>query len=312
MEFDKRLIANVCYLYYEQNLTQQTIAKQVGLSRIKISRLLQKAKESGIVKISIDYSGSFLELENQVADKYGLRNVIIVDGSGSSNTRQKVAAAAAFFLENNLADGSTLAVGWGTTLAQIPDFLHKNHPKKILFSPIIGGHGKNIVIHASSITAQFAQKIGCESLYLLSPAFAQTAAEKKILLNDRIIKEVLFRSASADYALFSLGNPMIQNSSTAMSGYFTIEEINYMHREKVACDVVSILFFNEEGFPCCEEISRRSIGIKAEELQKIPVKICVVEGVSKRLPVKIALKAKLIDVLILDDDMAKYLISEEA
>ncbi|MDR1389752.1 MAG: winged helix-turn-helix transcriptional regulator [Treponema sp.] len=312
MELNKRLMINICGLYYEQDLTQQEIAKQLGLSRIKVSRLLKKAKADGIVKISIDYSGTFLELEHKLKEQYRLKNAVVVDGSASSSAKKKVAAAAALFLENNLAAGTTLAAGWGTTLAQIPDFLHEGRVKKILFSPIIGGHGRDIDIHASSITARLAQKTACDSLYLLSPAFAQTAAEKKILLNDRVINEVLQRSAAADYALFSLGNPMIKNSSAAMSGYFTGEEINYLHREKVVCDVASVLFLDAECRPCCEEIFKRSIGIKAEELQKIPVKICVVEGVSKHLSVRTALRAKLIDVLILDDRTAHYLVDEAA
>jgi DNA-binding transcriptional regulator LsrR (DeoR family) len=310
MDLGRRLVTQVCHLYYEQNLTQQEIGRLTGLSRMKISRLLQKAKDSGLVKITIDYSGSFVELENQLAARYGLKNVIIVD-SALGGARANVAAAAAFFLENNLAEGSTIAVGWGSTLAMIPAHLHKMPHKKLCFSPIIGGHGTNeIDMHASTIASALARRSDCQSMALLSPAFTQTVREKEVLLANRFVSEVLSRSASAEYALFSLGNPLGKNSSLAKTGYFSDAEIKLLQREKAVCDMVSILFLNDRGQPCCDTITMRSIGIKADELKKIPTKICVVEGEEKHLSVRIALDSHFIDVLILDNVMASCLLEK--
>jgi DNA-binding transcriptional regulator LsrR (DeoR family) len=276
---------------------------------MKVSRLIQKARREGVVKIIIDYGGSFVDLENCLVDKYGLDSAIVVDGSAQSNTRAKVSAAAAFFLENNLIEGSTVAVGWGTTLDMIPDYLHRS-AKKFVFSPIIGGHGKHeLNIHASSVAAKFAKKTNSESFFLLAPAFAQSEKQKEVLLNDRSIKEVLARSASADYAFFSLGNPQESDNSIVRSGYFSEEEIMLLRRENAICDMVSVRFLNDKGHSCCENITKRSIGIHAEELKRIPVKICVVDGKSKYQAVKTALEAHYINVLILDNVMAAYLLA---
>ena len=72
MDLQRRQLTQISFLYYEKNMTQQEISKITGLSRIKVSRLLQKAKDMGIVKITVDYSGSFLEMENKIAEKYKL------------------------------------------------------------------------------------------------------------------------------------------------------------------------------------------------------------------------------------------------
>jgi len=307
MDIERWLLTRICYWYYEKTKTQQEIADLEGLSRMKVSRLLQKARDEGVVKILIDYSGAFMELENRLMEKYGLQKAIVVNSPEVSSIKEKVAAAAAFFLENNLNDGNTVAVGWGTTLDLVSNFITLRN-KKVTFSPIIGGHGKNeIDIHASSIAIKLAQKIGGESSFLLAPAFAQNEKQKEILINDRFIKEVLARSASADYALFSLGNPQEPGNSFIKSEYFSDEEIKLLHRENAVCDVVSILFLNNKGRPCCEQLTRRSIGIKPEELKRISVKICVVDGKSKHQTVKIALEAGYIDVLVLDLSMAEYL-----
>ena len=78
MDLQRRQLTQISFLYYEKNMTQQEISKITGLSRIKVSRLLQKAKDMGIVKITVDYSGSFLEMENKIAEKYKLKDVIII------------------------------------------------------------------------------------------------------------------------------------------------------------------------------------------------------------------------------------------
>ncbi|MDR2553624.1 MAG: hypothetical protein LBD31_10745 [Treponema sp.] len=310
-QMERRLITQICYLYYERNKTQQEIAALEGISRIKVSRLLQKARELGIVKITIDYEGVFLDLEHQLTAKYGLRNVIVVDCDEESSAQAKVAAAAAFYLERNLCQNKTVAVGWGTTMRMIPEYLHPGD-ETLLFSPVIGGHGtSHLDLHASSIASRFANKIGCKSLFLLAPAFAQTVQERNIFLKDRFTQEVLAHSVQADYALFSLGNPREAgtNNSTIKSGYFSEDEIEQFHQEDAVCDVVSILFLNNRGQSCCENITGRSIGIGPEKLKRIPTKICVVHGKIKHKTVKIALEARYIDVLVLDRNMALYLLA---
>ena len=56
MDLQRRQLTQISFLYYEKNMTQQEISKITGLSRIKVSGLLQKAKDTGIVKITLDYS----------------------------------------------------------------------------------------------------------------------------------------------------------------------------------------------------------------------------------------------------------------
>ena len=51
----RELLAQVASLYYEEEMTQDAIAKQFGLSRIKVYRLLKKAREEQVVQITIHW-----------------------------------------------------------------------------------------------------------------------------------------------------------------------------------------------------------------------------------------------------------------
>lgn len=55
-------ILEVAKMYYIENLTQSEIAKELNLSRPSISKMLNEAKESGIVTININSPFSDNEL----------------------------------------------------------------------------------------------------------------------------------------------------------------------------------------------------------------------------------------------------------
>ncbi len=49
------LLAQIGSMYYEQEMTQNAIAAQLGLSRVKIYRLLKQARAEQVVQISINW-----------------------------------------------------------------------------------------------------------------------------------------------------------------------------------------------------------------------------------------------------------------
>lgn len=312
MNIKKRMMAQISRMYYEDNLTQQQIGQQMNLSRMKVSRLLQKAKDEGVVKILIDYSGVYPELEEEVKDKYKIQEVVIIDHAPGLSSKQQIAQAAAYYLEKHLKNNTTVAVGWGTTIRAIPDYIHKIEASGILFSPIIGGHGQSeLRMHATTIAANLAEKSGSQSLSLIAPALVQSKAEKNILVADSQIQYVLGRTADADYAVFSLGNPIVPDSSISKSGYISEQDLKQLNDDGAVCDIVSIQFLNRESQRCCTNITDRCIGITGEQLKNIPNKICVVEGSEKYESAKAALKAGFVDILITNQNVAQYLADDQ-
>jgi DNA-binding transcriptional regulator LsrR (DeoR family) len=72
-ELSERDILKICYLYYQEEKTQEEISGLFGVSRFKISRTLKEAKRKGYVTITInDPKGDFAETEVALADKFGL------------------------------------------------------------------------------------------------------------------------------------------------------------------------------------------------------------------------------------------------
>lgn len=311
MDMKRRTMVLASKLYYKDNLTQQQIAQQLNVSRMKVSRLLQQAKEEGIVRITIDYSGTYPGMEKALQDKYRLKDAVVIDTSVGVPAKEQVASAAAFYLENYTKKRSTIAVGWGTTMKLVPDYIHQMEAYDLTFCPIIGGQGqRELDMHATTIASNFAKKTGGRALSLIAPALVESGEEKQILMRNDLIRRVVETAANAEYAVFSLGNPLVINSSISKSGYFIDEDLAQLEREGAVCDLVSTVFLNKESGECCKSITDRCIGITGQQLKRIPNKICVVESEEKKESVKAALDGGYIDVLIVDQVIAEFLIKQ--
>src|ERR1700684_3393070 len=109
------MLARVASMYYLDDMTQDQIAKQLGLSRPKVWRLLRQAKETGVVEITVNLPASLaMPVETELTSRFGLSGAILVaDQHDESAIRAQVGRAAAGLVDRLLPDGGTLAIGMG-------------------------------------------------------------------------------------------------------------------------------------------------------------------------------------------------------
>ena len=55
LQNEEDLLVQLAWLYYVGNKNQEEIAQLLGLSRFKINRMLARAREKGLVKITIEH-----------------------------------------------------------------------------------------------------------------------------------------------------------------------------------------------------------------------------------------------------------------
>ena len=48
-DFEENLMIKIAWYYYMENLTQQSIANQLGISRMRVIKLLEKADRKSVV-----------------------------------------------------------------------------------------------------------------------------------------------------------------------------------------------------------------------------------------------------------------------
>ncbi len=53
MSNDNKIMFNIANLYYNSNLTQEGVARKLGISKYKVNKVLKEARAKGIVRISV-------------------------------------------------------------------------------------------------------------------------------------------------------------------------------------------------------------------------------------------------------------------
>ena len=72
MKDDKyKLLSQVAYMYFIEDISQQKISEKLGIYRTTISRLIKEAREKGIVEINVrDFDTKIYALETHFQMKY--------------------------------------------------------------------------------------------------------------------------------------------------------------------------------------------------------------------------------------------------
>ncbi len=109
----------VAKLHYEGELSQVQIAKQLQLSTATISRLLQRARSEGIVRIEVRDIFAPDELGHLLAQKLGLAQVVVVDAPQSGVLPALAVPLSRMLIAADLRPGSVLMIGWGRTVSGV-------------------------------------------------------------------------------------------------------------------------------------------------------------------------------------------------
>jgi deoxyribonucleoside regulator len=109
--------------YYDLNMTIGELAEELGLTRWQARRLLNDARESGIVRIEIvPRTARTPDLESRLQRRFGLREAVVVreptDDDDEALTLDRVAQAAAQFIAS-LGPMPLIGVSWGRTMSAV-------------------------------------------------------------------------------------------------------------------------------------------------------------------------------------------------
>ena len=311
--FDDAL--RVARMYYHLDLTTTEIAAQLGLSRTSVSRLLTWARDNGLVEFRIlDHSTMQLNLETELEQRYGIRDVKVVPcHPDASATEQQLAVTnfTAHHLNSLVGASTTIAIAWGATTSRIADSLTPKPQPGINVVQLTGsgnnngGHG---ITDAARIISQFARNYNGNGHLLPIPAYFDDPATKDAMYRERVVKRARDLAARADIVLYSIGTPDA-NSYIYRAGYVEDQELTALRESGVVGDIATV-FFRADGSYADIGMNRRSTGPDLESLGNHPYSICVIAGSGKLQALKGALRGRFMNTLIIDEGTARRLAGE--
>ena len=117
-DFEYGLALKASWYYYVENMTQQNISDIMGISRMRVIKLLEHARQKGIIQFHFRSEHSYrMELECRLMKRWGLQDVFIVPVDNTiKNLDLSVGKAAAMYLYNQIHEDCYINWGHGRTL----------------------------------------------------------------------------------------------------------------------------------------------------------------------------------------------------
>ena len=120
-EEENQLISRVAWLYFHEELTQGEIGERMGLTRLKVNRLLQAGREAGLIRVVINTAfRDCVALEGELTREFGLTRAIVVPTPerGGQHYYETIGRPAGQYASQQLKDASAWASAGGTPCAR--------------------------------------------------------------------------------------------------------------------------------------------------------------------------------------------------
>ena len=235
--------------------------------------------------------------------------MVVPTFSQIDETFRQIAISLGNLLERILKDGDNLGIGWGVTLRTVSDYLETNKKIDIKVIPLLGGLGKvGTGVHTNSVAKTIADKFGGVSYVIHSPAVLDSRETKEIITNDSNVREIIEMSDGIDTAILGMSD-IGADSTMIKTGNFKIQDFKYLEGLGAVGDI-NLIFINESGDPVPTEIDERIVRAPIDKIKKINNVIGIAFGSKKIKIITGALKGKIINILITDEETAEKLIKE--
>lgn len=307
-----RLMTKVARLYHTHGLRQTEIATRLAISQPRVSRLLQQAEESRVVRTVVSVPLHLhADLEERLEEAYGVDEVHVVESTGSTDVEliRDLAMAASAIIGELSMDAPT--VGWTSWSRTLRATVQAMMPPRLGTSTVIemvGDLGPPEMQHDSAhATAQLAALLGAEPVFLRTPGVVPTAPVARALLaQDSYARHALDQLDNIDLALLSLG--AVEPSSWLEPGrnFFTREQLKHV-REAGAVGEICMRYIDVDGAPVVSHLDDLTIGVTLTQLRNARRRWAVTGGPTKRGALRAALRGRWVDVLVTDLDTATHL-----
>lgn len=304
-ELNARKVMLAAEMYYLYDMSQKEISDRLGVSRPWVSRLLKRARETGIVSIRISspLAGS-PEIEEAIRDRYGIRAVTVVPNV-SENDHSNVSMAAASYLVSHIQAGDRIGVSWGQSIAEMTTYVSGVHLPGVSIVPVVGGAGSEVSILSNTNAANLAGALGASCSLLHAEACCADEQEREIVLSNSRVREIIDQGEHADIALLGIGG--MDHSRIIGGGYVTAEEVEEMRARGIAGDV-AFRFLQPDGRIADVSFNRRVVACDLHRIRENAREvIAIAYGREKAQIIRAALRGGLITTLFTDEETARLL-----
>ena len=328
-------------MYYVQGETMEVIAHHLRVSRSTVSRLLARARQEGVVRVTLVQPGGAGSLEGRMTQAFGVRTHIVPvrEGTTEIHRLQQVASVAAAHMVDLIealveqagnggpqaqdpagsggegsvqgrgSGGVVVGVAWGTTMSEVSAALPS---RSVPGLTVVQLNGASDPVRegpsAGELLSRMRLSLGARTISFPVPAFFDHVATREAMWSERSVKRALAVTRRASLAVFGVGALDALNgalpSQVYEGGHLTARDQAVLRRQNVVGDVCTVLL-RSDGSWRDVTLNARATGPTPAQLSRIPRRLCVAAGTGKARALLAALRARTATDLIVDDATAR-------
>ena len=304
--YSEDLLVAVSHLYYLEGLKQEDVAFRMNLSRLAVTRMLKKARDQGIVEITIKRPlPELVELALQLERKYGLKAVRVVPtGPSAQDTTAALGRAGAELLSNLIKAGTRIGVAWSRTVSSIVPYVRRTAKPGVRINELAGTYlAPNIPYGVSWVLAE-RMHVPLESIPM--PVLVKSEHARDVMMKENMIRNALANAGKADVALVGLGN-VSEGSSLLETGYITRALLKEYRTKGVAGELL-MRCYDAQGKYIPMSFEKRIVSLEWEQIRGLPFVVAMAWGPSKTRAILGALAGGVIHGLVTDRATATSLL----
>lgn len=305
------LMAAVARRHYLQDRSKVEIAHELGISRFKVARLLDEARERGLVRIEIARHGTLdIDASARLQEEFGLAHAVVVDATGADAevVRQQLGRATADLLSEVLRKGDVLGLPWSRNVHAVVAGLSALPEVEVV--QLTGAiELPDFESSAVDIVRRAARVSGGPARVFYAPFVLDSKAGADTIRRQPAVAHGLARASAVTTAVVGIGG--WASGESTIHDLLSQDEQRTLAGRGVVGEVAGV-FFDVNGKPLRPKVAARLITLSADDLAAIPEVIAVVSGTSKAPAVRAALKGGLVQGLVVDTTLAQALLDGAA
>jgi DNA-binding transcriptional regulator LsrR (DeoR family) len=301
------LAARVARQFYLEGVSKVDIADQLGISRFRVARLLDSARETGMVRIEIGLPGGTLDagLSAELCSVFDLKHAFVFDFPDADEPalRRRLGEAAGQALMDIITPGDVLGMSWSRTLSGLAAAMTQMPPCPIvqLTGAVTPPDGRDLL----DLVRAVARIGGGPAHVFYAPMILDDAQTAAAIRRQADIAEAFALVPSVTMAVVAIG--------AWAPGLSTIyDAITPAERDTLAslgvCAELAGVFIGADGRPVATPLDSRMIVTPGSALERIPLVLSVGYGVAKSPAVYASIRGEMVHGLVTHASLARALL----
>ena len=305
MNYEESLMVKAAWYYYFENMTQQAIADRLSISRMRVIKLLDAARQTGVIQFRLRSDGvGVMKQSQQLMDKYGLKDVFLIPEVAADETHpnESIARAGAMYIADRLGDDACVSVGYGDTLSRTINHLATMVQNPVTCISLTGG--------VSNYLPNTRSNVFNAKLYLMpAPLLASSPEMASAMREESSVSEVIRMTDLSSFTLVGIG-ALGENATIFHSGLLGPTDMFYLKMQHAVGDILGH-FLDQDGNLIDTPIEQRLISTPLDKLKQMHNVIGLASGAEKIEAIRAVLRGGYLDILITDEATATMLLKDD-